>query len=204
MIRWEKVWTFHFAPIPFLFLLVTSVSYSQNQVLGEIQFEGASKVERLAGVWVDGQYLGYLKELKGSKKVTVLPGEHEVDVRQGGYKDFTQKVVLEPGQRLLLHVVLERDPRFQMPATTAEIKMSVNPNRAAVFIDNLFAGHVDEFDGLGRALLVAPGKHRIKIVLPGYQDFETEVNLQPNQKFRLKTDLVKGSIQQADPLIKQN
>lgn len=55
----------------------------------------------------------------------------------------------------------------------------------------------------GRTIQVSPGKHRIKIALPGYQVFETEVNLLPNQKFTVKTDLVKGSITQAGPLIKQ-
>ena len=60
-----------------------------NEVLGEIQLVGPTKVEKSSGVWVDGQYLGYLKELKGSKKVLLLPGEHEVSVRQAGYRDFT-------------------------------------------------------------------------------------------------------------------
>jgi PEGA domain len=78
----------------------------------------------------------------------------------------------------------------------------VSPNRAAVFIDEKFVGHVDEFDGPGQALLVAPGKHRLKISLPGYQAFETEVNLLANQKFQIKTDLFKGSILQAGPLVK--
>ena len=55
--------------------------YAGNAVLGEIQLEGATKVEKTSGVWVDGQYVGYLKELKGSKKVLLLPGEHEIAVR---------------------------------------------------------------------------------------------------------------------------
>ena len=50
---------------------------------------------------------------------------------------------------------------------------------------------------------VSPGKHRIKIALPGYQVFETEDTLLPNQKSTVKTDLVKASITQAGPLIKQ-
>jgi hypothetical protein len=33
-----------------------------NQILGEVELVGASKVERTSGVWVDGQYMGYLKE----------------------------------------------------------------------------------------------------------------------------------------------
>src|SRR5262249_11729011 len=72
---------------------------AQNAVMGELQFEGRSKVEKTSGVWVDGQYVGYLKELKGSKKVMLLPGDHVISVRQDGYQDFTQRVVIQPGQK---------------------------------------------------------------------------------------------------------
>src|ERR1700736_5589080 len=63
----------------------------QNKILGEVELKGATKVEKTSGVWIDGQYLGYLDELKGSKQILLLPGEHEIVVRQGGYKDFSQK-----------------------------------------------------------------------------------------------------------------
>jgi PEGA domain len=179
-----------------------SVLFAGNDVMGEIQFVGASKIEKTSGVWIDGQYLGFLKELKGSKKVLLLPGEHEITVRQAGYRDFSQKVLLEPGQKHVVSVAMQKDETATYPETTAEIKLSVSPNRAAVFIDEKFVGHVDEFDGPGQALLVAPGKHRLKISLPGYQAFETEVNLLANQKFQIKTDLFKGSILQAGPLVK--
>jgi hypothetical protein len=52
-------------------------------------------------------------------------------------------------------------------------------------------------------MLIAPGKHRIKVELPGYRPFETEVNLLANQKSEVKTELVKGSIEQASPEIKK-
>jgi hypothetical protein len=182
--------------------LLASALYAGNEVLGEVQFVGATKVEKSSGVWVDGQYVGYLKELKGSKKVLLLPGAHEIVLRQAGYKDFTQMVVLEPGQSQLVRVALEKDPQAQYTEQTAQVKMSVTPNRAAVFVDDRYVGHVDEFDGPGQALLLAPGRHRVKVTLPGYQTFETEINLLANQKFELKTDLFKGSIMQAGPLIK--
>jgi len=174
-----------------------------NDIMGEIQFVGASKAEKTSGVWVDGQYVGYLKELKGSKKVVVLPGQHEIAVKQAGYQDFTQKVILEPGQKHVIQVAMQKNPAAQYPDATAQIKMSVSPNRAAVFLDDQFVGHVDEFDGPGQALLVAPGKHRVKITLPGYRTFETELNLLAEQKFELKTDLFKGSIIQAGPLMNE-
>ena len=47
---------------------------AQDRVMGELKLEGATKVERDSGVWIDGGYVGYLKELKGSKKVMLLPG----------------------------------------------------------------------------------------------------------------------------------
>ena len=174
-----------------------------NDIMGEIQFVGASKAEKTSGVWVDGQYVGYLKELKGSKKVVLLPGQHEIAVKQAGYHDFTQKVILEPGQKHVIQVAMQKNPAAQYPDATAQIKMSVSPNRAAVFLDDQFVGHVDEFDGPGQALLLAPGKHRVKITLPGYRTFETELNLLAEQKFELKTQLFKGSILQAGPLMNE-
>jgi len=177
--------------------------WAGNDIMSEIQFAGASKVEKTSGVWVDGQYVGYLKELKGSKKVVLLPGQHEITVRQAGYHDFTQKVILEPGQKHVIQVAMQKNPAAQYPEATAQIKMSVSPNRAAVFLDDQFVGHVDEFDGPGQALLLAPGKHRVKITLPGYRTFETELNLLAEQKFELKTDLFKGSILQAGPLMNE-
>jgi PEGA domain len=132
-----------------------------------------------------------------------LPGEHDIAVRQAGFKDFAQKIVVEPGQKHVVNVAMERDLQAQYPDVTAELKISLKPNRAAVFVEDRFVGFVDQFDGPGQWLLLAPGKHRIKITLPGYQTLETEINLIPNQKFELKTDLVKGSIMQAGPLINE-
>ncbi len=187
----------------FFVLLLASIGYAQNQIEGEIQFVGTTKIEKTSGVWIDGQYVGYLDELKGDKKVMLLPGEHEITVRQSGYRDFVRKIVVEPGQKQAIHVTMERDFQSQFPNATARIKISVVPDRAAVFVDDRFVGHAHEFGGVGRAMLVSPGKHRIKVALPGYQTFETEINLIANQKAKIKTELVKGSITQAGPLIKQ-
>jgi hypothetical protein len=166
--------------------------HAGNDVLGEVELVGATKVEKTSGVWVDGQYLGYLNELKGSKKILLLPGDHDITVRQGGYVDFTRRVSVRPGEKLSLDVKMEKDTRVQMPQVTAEIKLDVNPNRAAVLVDGVFIGHVAEFNGIGKALLVAPGKRHITVTLPGYQTFDTDIDLVANQKFTLKTDLVKG------------
>ena len=56
-------------PVPWVLLLIsalllTPAMFAGNKVMGEIQFEGKSHVEKTSGVWVDGEYVGYLKELK--------------------------------------------------------------------------------------------------------------------------------------------
>jgi hypothetical protein len=125
-----------------------------------------------------------------------------ITVRQNGYQDFTERVVLQPGQKQLVRVAMEKAPTGEMPAVTAEVKIIVNPSRAAVFLDGLFVGHVGEFDGVGQALLIAPGAHKIRIALPGYQTFESDINPHANQKVEVKTDLVKADASAADPLLK--
>jgi hypothetical protein len=188
-------------PLVLLFALTfISSARAGNDVLGQVDLVGATKVERTSGVWLDGQYVGYLHELKGSKKLLLLPGEHEITVRQGGYLDFTQKVSVRAGQTQIVEVKMERDTRVQFPRVTAEIKLDVNPNRAAVFVDGVFVGHVAEFNGIGKALLVEPGKRKIKITLPGYQNFETDIDLVANQKSTVKTELVKGGPAEGTPL----
>src|ERR1700730_4600562 len=182
-------------------LLLTPAIYAGNQVMGEIRFEGKSKVEKTSGVWVDGEYVGYLKELKRSKKVLLLPGEHVITVRQDGYQDFAERVNVQPGQKHLVRVAMEKAPTGTMPAVKSTVKLAVNPSRAAVFLDGLFVGHVGEFEGVGRGMLVAPGTHKIRVALPGYQTFETEINALPKQKVEVKTDLIKTNAMVTDPLM---
>jgi PEGA domain len=91
-----------------------------------------------------------------------------------------------------------------VPRVTSMLKITVQPPRAAVFLDDKYVGHTGELGGSVHALLVAPGKHRVKIELPGYRTFETEVNLIAGQKSEVKTVLVKGSIEQAGEEIKKS
>lgn len=175
-----------------------------NQVMGQVDFAGKTKAEKTAGVWVDGEYVGYVKELKGDKKVLLLPGEHTIAVRQTGYLELVQKIVTEPGKEMLITINLERDPKAQFSAAPGLIKLKVTPERAAVFVDGAFAGTVNQFNGVGREMEIAPGEHHIKIDLAGYKPFETDVTVATKQKVMIKTDLQPGSILQADPAIKNN
>jgi hypothetical protein len=183
------------------FLLPSAIYAGRNDVMGEVRLTGKSGVEKTSGVWVDGQYVGYLKELKGSKKLLLLPGEHLITVRQDGYQDFTQQVQIQPQETVCVYVVMEKAARALAPTVTSTVKVAVKPSRAAVFVDGLFVGHVGEFEGMGRGMLVAPGTHQIKIALPGYQTFATEIKPLANQTVEIKTDLLRSDGPLSEPLV---
>ena len=165
---------------------------AQSDILGEVRFQPENEPAKTAGVWVDGKYVGYLKELKGSKKLLLLPGDHEISVREAGYRSVDEKITVEPNAVQTLRVILTKDPRAQMPTVSGEVRLSIEPDRAAVFVDDQYAGHAHEFGGAGRAMLLSPGKHHIRITLPGYQSFDTEIEVRANQKYDIKTQLPKG------------
>jgi hypothetical protein len=182
-------------------LLLPPACLAGNTVMGEVHFDGKSKVERTAGVWIDGEYVGYVKELKGSKKVMLLPGRHTVIVREDGYKDFVDEVTVRAGEKQEITVAMERAIVGAPSRTNATVTIAANPPRAAVFVDGMFVGHVGEFRGWGRGMLVEPGVHRIKIALPGYETFEAEISARPEQKVEIKTELLKSNEPVSDALI---
>ena len=183
--------------LPLVMILLVGVVCAEDRVQSELKFAAHSNDEKTAGVWVDGQYVGFVKELEGDKKLKLLPSKHEIVIRQAWYNEFVKQVVLEPGQTYDINVVLVKSAQLPTKDATGELKISATPSRAAVFVDGQYAGHVDEFDGVGKAMLLTPGQHRLRIALPGYLPFDTMVDLRPQQKLKIQTDLVKGSITEA-------
>ena len=176
---------------------------SSSDVMGEVRFDGNTQLDRDSGVWIDGNYVGYVKELKGKKKVLLLPGKHQIVVRQAGYSDFTRDIIVEPEGVQSIKVSMQLLPGAKTPDVTSELKLTIHPKRAAVFLDGNYVGHASELGGKFHSLQVSPGKHRIKVELPGYRTFETDVDVLVGQKSEMKTELVKGSIEQAGSEIKK-
>lgn len=165
----------------------------QNQQSGELRFSADNERERDSGVWIDGKYFGYVKELKGDKKVLLPPGEHEISIRQDGYKDLVKKIVVEPGEPQTIDVVMEENPQAIYPgADAAELRLDIQPKRAAVFLDDAYVGHGGDFGGRFHSMLVSPAKHRLKVTLDGYRPYESEINPVASEKSRMKIVLEKG------------
>jgi hypothetical protein len=183
-----------FSVLVLLFVAHPDMRGQQSPKMGEVRFSADNQAERDSGVWIDGKYAGYVKELKGNRKVMLPAGEHEISIRQAGYKDFTKQVVVEPDQIQTIAVVMEENTKEIYPGgDAAELRLDIRPKRAAVFVDDGYLGHGSDFGGRFHSMLVSPGKHRLKVTLDGYRTYETEINVVASNKSEMKIVLEKGS-----------
>jgi hypothetical protein len=176
-----------------MFLPRITAQGQQSPNMGEVRFTADNQDERDSGVWIDGKYAGYVKELKGDRKVMLPAGEHEILFRQAGYKDFMKKLVVSPDQIQTIAVVLEENPKLTYPGNdAAQLRLDIQPKRAAVFVDDGYMGHGGDFGGRFHSMLVSPGKHKLKVTLDGYKSYETEIDAVASSKSQMKIVLEKG------------
>jgi hypothetical protein len=185
-----------FCVLVLLFVSPTITHGQQSAKMGEVRFTADDQDERDAGVWIDGKYAGYVKELKGDRKVMLPAGEHEFVIKQAGYKDLDKKIVVDPDQALFqtVAVVLEENTKMTYPGSNAaELRLDIQPKRAAVFVDDNYMGHGGDFGGRFHSMLVSPGKHHLKVTLNGYQTYETDLDGVASTKSQMKIVLEKSS-----------
>jgi len=72
----------------------------------------------------------------------------------------------------------------------AALRVQVTPRDTEVFIDNYYAGAVDDFDGLFQRLRVEPGAHDITLWREGYRTVRQRIYIQPTGTFRLRYMMV--------------
>src|ERR1043165_5179823 len=98
--------------LPLVMILLMGMVFAEDRVQSELKFAAHSNDEKTAGVWVDGQYVGFVKELAGDKKLKLFPGKHEIIIRQAWYNEFVKQIVLEPGQSYEVNVELVKSARL--------------------------------------------------------------------------------------------
>jgi len=191
--RKKAYWLLGVSLLALLFSARITAQGQQSANMGEVRFTADDQDERDSGVWIDGKYAGYVKELKGDRKVMLPAGEHEILIRQAGYKDFTKKLVVSPDQIQTIAVALEENPKLPYPGNdAAQLRLDIQPKRAAVFVDDGYMGHGGDFGGRFHSMLVSPGKHKLKVTLDGYQPYETEIDAVASSKSQMKIVLEKG------------
>ena len=183
-----------FSLLVFFFLAHANTYGQQSAKMGEVRFSADNQTERDSGVWIDGKYAGYVKELKGNRKVMLPAGEHEISIRQAGYKDLTKTLIIDPDQVQTIAVVMEENTKMIYPGNNAaELRLDIQPKRAAVFVDDGYMGHGGDFGGRFHSMLVSPGKHRLKVTLDGYRTYEMEIDVVASNKSQMKIVLEKAT-----------
>ena len=70
---------------------------------------------------------------------------------------------------------------YQSADYSSALRLRINPNAAEVFIDGMYAGRVDNFDGIFQRLRVRPGSHDLIVYMPGYRPVRERVFVRPDE-----------------------
>jgi PEGA domain len=172
-----------------------AAAFAAKPLLGEVEIEAGSKLERNAGLWLDGQYVGYVKDLTGKGRLVLVPGEHTLLFKLAGYDDVSSTIVVEPETRKQYRLAMRQaaDVSYPSKAETAQLRMAVKPEEAAIFVNDVYVGHIGRFSGR-QGMRLSAGTYRFTIALPGYEAFDTELTLRAGQTYEIKTELQKGRL----------
>ncbi len=139
-----------------------------------------------AGVFVDGKYLGPAANFKIARKYALSPGEHEVKLIDPRYEEVTRKVTITAGKTTTLAETLHALPLAKPPY--GKIRTVGFQKYDAVYINDHFYGHADEFSNPGQYLCLPPGTYTVKVVpIAGGAAHEEKVTLEAEKMTIIKS-----------------
>ncbi len=115
-----------------------------------------------AGVFIDGKYVGPAANFKIARTYEVAPGEHEVKLVDPRYQDIVKMVTITAGKKTVMQETMTALPAPKPPF--GAIRTQFPDHFAAVYINDHYMGHVDEFSNPAQKLLINPGTYEVKIV----------------------------------------
>jgi len=137
-----------------------------------------------AGVFVDGKYLGPAANFRIARTYAVAAGEHEVKLVDPRYEEVTKKVTIQAGKKTTISETLKALPVPKGPFGNLRTE---NPDKfAAVYVNEKFMGHVDEFSNSSQVLALPPGDYTVKIVPAAGQPVEQKVKIEAHKTIIVK------------------
>lgn len=125
-----------------------------------------------AGVFIDGKYVGPAENFRVGRKYTVAAGEHEVRLEEPRYEEIVTKVRIQPGKTTKLAETMKARPPAKPPF--GRLRTTSRDKFAAVYVNNRFMGHADEFNSSEQGLELNPGEYTVKIVPVGSEQAHEE------------------------------
>jgi hypothetical protein len=138
-----------------------------------------------AGVFVDGKYVGPAKNFGSARKYPLTAGEHDVKLVEPRYEEANQKVTITAGKTTVLNQSLKVLPAPKPPF--GRIRIVGATKYSAVYLNDKYYGHADEYSNPAQALLVPPGEYDLKIVgVDGGPSKEEKVKITADQTTLVK------------------
>ena len=82
-----------------------------------------------------------------------------------------------------------RSDRDDRDYNIGSLRLRVDPSHGQVYVDGLYRGTVDEFDGVFQRLKIEAGAHRLEVRAPGYQPLVFDVLVTPGETTTYRGDL---------------
>lgn len=170
--------TFSFR-LPRLFALMTVLAFALPLVAQEAGHLRIRVKPPVAGVFLDGMYLGPGTEFEGNRSIDLEPGKHEVKFVDPRHKEMVVTVNAEAGKTQTLRRTLEKLPAPAGPFGLLKIH---NAGRSIVYVNGKYHGQAEEFDGPGEGLQLPPGEYELQIDPRGMGSAHKEkVKLEANE-----------------------
>ena len=115
-----------------------------------------------AGVFIDGKYVGPAANFKIARKYEVAAGEHEIKLEEPRYQEIVKKITITTGKTTVMKETMVALPPAKPPF--GKLRIENADHFAAVYVNDRFMGHVDEFSNFAQALLLNPGTYEVRVV----------------------------------------
>jgi hypothetical protein len=130
-----------------------------------------------AGVFVDGKYVGPAANFGAARKYALPPGHHEIRLVDPRYEEAATTVDLAAGKTTVLTQTLKVLPLAKGPFGT--LKTHSADKFAAVYVNDKYYGHNDEFDNFAQGMLLPAGEYTVRIEpLTGGNKVEKKVKVE--------------------------
>jgi hypothetical protein len=158
------------------------------------------------------------------QRLRVSPGRHDIALKLEGYKTHRVKIYVAPDATVKVQYDMEkgqgetsedlskdvresevrrereeedrwseseaRAEKDELAAVGGRLELKIRPEDASVYVDGAFRGSARE----ASSLKLAPGRHRIEIVRPGYRTHDREVDVVPGETTELTIELERPSV----------
>ena len=113
------------------------------------------------GVFIDGKYVGPAKSFGRTRRYAVAPGQHEVKLLEPRYEDVTTTVQIQAG--MTQTIAQQMTPRELIKPPYGTLRVRGFDKFAAVYVNDRFVGHADEFNNFAQGLYLNPGEYTVRV-----------------------------------------